>query len=220
MTKKRCCILLVLSFFILKSNAQDFSENEKERKDRNTYLNVGYAVQSFESKETRFLSLKSDYAVSFTLGHTFYLHKEPVLNCLKFGIDWTFLDLNFANYTKSYRKEYGVGISYLFQLEAGMQMGPSITLNPVNGLNLNAYFHYAPSFSGFYNGELKPYAYNYAGFFAAGLGISYQVISLGIEKRWGNADYEFKTEDDYGILETNKKNWDTKTTRIYIGFRF
>ena len=211
--KKKFLILSLLLSLVLSLNAQD-------KKKRSVYLNLGYAIQHFESKETRFLTLNSDYAVSFTLGKTFYLHKKPILKCIKLGIDWTFLDLNFADYTKSFQNDYWVDKSHFYQIDAGMHLGLSITLNPVKGLNFNGYFRYAPSFSSFYNREFKPYEYNYAGYFVSGLGISYKVISLGVERRWGNAIYEFKTKDNDGIIDVYKNKWITNAIRMYISFRF
>ena len=220
--KKLVLILTLLLSLVLKLDAQDQPKSDvQNEKERSVYMNLGYAIQRFESKETYFLSLESDYSVFFTLGKTFYLHKEPVLKCIKFGIDGTFLDLNFADYTNSFRMYYyGEDKLHLFQIDAGMHVGASITLNPVRELNFNGYFRYAPSFSGFYNSEFKPYTYNYAGFFVTGLGISYKVISIGTEWRWGNAKYEFTTEDDYGVIEIHKNKWGTKAFRMYISFRF
>jgi len=219
--RKHFLILSLLLSLVLRLDAQEQPKPDiQDEKKRSVYLNLGYAFQHFESKETDFLTLKSDYAVFFTLGNTFYLHKKPIGKCLKFGIDWTFLDLNFVDYTKPYRKDYWVDKLRLFQIDAGMHLGLSITLNPVKGLNLNGYFRYAPSFSGFFNGEFKPYTYNYTGFFVTGLGISYKVISLGADYRWGNAKYEFKTENFFGDIKTHKNKWTTKAIRMYISFRF
>ena len=217
LSMKRHFLLLTLLFsMVLRLGAQ---EQPKPYKEKSGYVNFGYAFQHFESKETNFLTLKSEHAVSFTWGKTFYLHKKPILKCIKFGIDWTFIDLNLADYTKSFQKDYLVN-SHLFQIDAGMHLGLSITLNPVKGLNFNGYCRYAPSFSGFYNNEFKPYTYNYAGFFVSGLGISYKVISLGAEYRWGKAKYEFTTEDNYGVIETHNNEWETKAIRVYLSFRF
>ena len=190
-----------------------------DSKERSFYLNLGYAFQYFDSKETDFLTLKSAYALTLNIGKTFYLHKKPVLKCLKFGIDWTFFDLNFADYSKSYKKN-AVGKSYLFQIDVGMHAGVSITINPVKEFNIIPYFRYAPSFSGFYNGKLKPYTYNYTGFIVTGLSLSYKAIAIGAEWRWGKAKYKFTTEDDYGFIETHNNRWTTNAARIYISYKF
>ena len=218
--RKFILIVTVLFSMVLRLDAQEQPEQPKPYKEKSGYVNFGYAFQHFESKETGFLTLTSDYAASFTLGKTFYLHKTPIGKCIKFGIDWTFIDVNFANYTKSFQKDYWVEKSRLYHIDAGMQLGLSVTLNPVKGLNFNQYFRYAPSSSGLYNGRFKPYEYKYAGFYVAGLSISYKVISVGAEYRWGTAKYEFTTEDNFGYQETYNNKWTTKAVRMYISFRF
>lgn len=223
-------IFLLFTFFLsaLSLNAQRASERsllkdlglDDRGNARSKYLNLGYAFQSIENRETDFLSLKSDYALSLTAGNTFYLNKEPLFNCLLFGIDWTWLDLNFADYSKSFREKNGIEESSFLQLEAGMHAGPSITIDAGNELAFYAYFRYAPSYSGFYNEKFKPYAYNYASFFVTGIGASYRMGGLGIERRWGKADYEFKTEGAVGSIGKSNFNLKTGAIRIYISYRF
>ena len=68
---------------------------------------------------------------------------------------------------------------------------------------------------------------NYASFFVTGLSVSYGVIGLGIEKRWGKCRYkEFGGgEDEYGDYGYAEEPYDTpklKTSglRAYVNFRF
>ena len=210
---KKVFLILTLSLAIYEGNAQN-------KKNSSMYLNVGYGIQKFESNETNFLDLESSYAFALNWGNIFYLHRNPIMRTLKFGIDVTFIDLYFADYSDPYRRTYSFGKSYLFQLEAGSQIGPSMTINPVNKLRINAYYRYSPSFSSFNNGELKPYASNYAGFYVTGINISYKLLSIGVENRWGNADYKFDVEDDYGTTESIKKNWKTSGIWFFLGLRF
>jgi hypothetical protein len=223
-------LLFSFLFFVSELNAQLYNERSLYGygagldvpgvMERGKYFSIGYGFQSIESKETGFLSLKSDYATSLTFGKTFYLNQTPVLNSIFFGIDWTMLDLNFADYSKSFQKECQVDEISFFQIEAGMQVGPSVTIDFGNEFGLNAYFRYTPSFSGFYNGDFKPYAYNYAGFFVTGIGVLYQDFAFGVEGRLGKANYEFKTEDIPGTVIESKYSWTTKAIRIYISYRF
>ncbi len=81
------------------------------------------------------------------------------------------------------------------QFEYAMQVGPSVTVNPIDHLKINAYFRYAPSFSGILIND--EFSYNYASFFVTGAAISYKVISVGIESRWGKAKYKNFSIDDF-----------------------
>ncbi|MDR0835121.1 MAG: hypothetical protein LBN11_00870 [Tannerella sp.] len=191
---------------------------QEEKNRRNSYLNLSYAYQQLTGLE-RGMMLNSDRAAAFTIGHTYYLHRKPLFNLMKIGLDATFFDLNVADYGKYYEKHYGFGgeeeeegdlEDMSLQLEVGMHIGPSITfLPPVKGLKGNIYFRYAPSISAFKVGD--DLFYNYAGLWVSGLAVSYKVISAGMELRWGSADYKV---DEY------TEKWQTKATRYYISFRF
>ena len=106
-----------------------------------------------------------------------------------------------------------------------MQVGPSVTVRPLRKLQAHLYFRFAPSFAGLYDGDA--FRGNYASFFATGLSVSYGVIGLGIEKRWGKCRYkEFGGgEDEYGDYGYAEEPYDTpklKTSglRAYVNFRF
>jgi hypothetical protein len=204
----------------------------QKEKNRNTYLNFSYAYQQLTGEE-RGVMLNSDRAAAFTVGHTYYLHRKPLFNLIKIGLDATFFDLNVADYQNYYGKHYGFNGNGLFsgledlegleddldaldkltlQAEIGMHIGPSVTfLPPVKGLKGNVYFRYAPSVSLFKIGEEG--FVNYAGFYVSGLAVSYKVISAGMELRWGTADYK-TLDDDF------TEKWQTKATRYYLSFRF
>ena len=80
---------------------------------------------------------------------------------LKFGLDWSWVDLNYSKYTISESEEPGSGsVGDIMdetidignhQLEYGMQVGPSITINPVHELKISLYFRLTPSYSMMYS---------------------------------------------------------------------
>ena len=41
-----------------------------------------------------------DFGVSLTFGKTYYLHKKPLLNMIKYGIDATWFELSYAKYSE------------------------------------------------------------------------------------------------------------------------
>ena len=42
--------------------------------------------------------MKSDFGAAIVWGKTYYLHKKPLAGMIKFGIDWSWMDLNYAQY--------------------------------------------------------------------------------------------------------------------------
>ncbi|WP_417192431.1 hypothetical protein [Alistipes putredinis] len=126
-------------------------------KNRSKYFNLGYVKQSLVFKDFGDEKLKNDFGVSISWGKTYYLHKKPLLGMLKFGLDWSWVDLNYSKYTISEPEEPGSGSAGDImdetidignhQLEYGMQVGPSITINPVHELKISLYFRLTPSYS-------------------------------------------------------------------------
>lgn len=133
---------------------------------------------------------------------------------IKFGIDWTFYDLNIAMYKDKFgvfgcnAEELGYGDYYyesdrgslsisegdvsvpldMFQMEIGTLVGPSVTINPLSYLKTSFYFRVAPSYSMLVVNE-EVY-HNYGTFFTLGGSVAFKAISIGIEGRWGNTKYK------------------------------
>lgn len=227
---------------------------EKNRavwKDRSRYFYFTYMKQTLTHEDVPGLEWKSDFGASFGFGRTFYLHKKPLFKMLKFGLDATWMDFSYAKYSAL---ENGTGTPLLdedtgyeeegeeldlgiHQIDFGLHVGPSITLNPVDHLKVSGYFHFVPSGSVIIlNDEANA---NYVSNFAVGGAIAYKVISFGVESRWGKAKYnsfsvnedEINMDDiesgnideDLGIgdaLVTGKNNLKAKSLRFYIAFRF
>ena len=70
-------------------------------KKRAKYFNIGYITnQTLTDKVDAEAEWKSDFGVSLTFGKTYYLHKKPLLNMIKFGIDATWFELSYAKYSE------------------------------------------------------------------------------------------------------------------------
>lgn len=201
-------ILLLLSSFY----AYGQSNNGYWKKK---YLNIGFSNTTLKLDETP--DLKSNYGASFTVGRTFYLHKKPIGNVLKFGIDATWFDLTYTNYDIKHITYWATEKYQYHQGEFSMHIGPSITINPVGKMLIHGYFRYAPSFSALYADDVV--SGNYATFFVAGGTISYGPIGLGIENRFGDSKYK-EIWSDSDEASTTKLSPQYRGSRAFITFRF
>ena len=199
------------------------------------YFNIAYGLQTLENSET---DMESDMAFSISMGRTFYLHKKPIAGLLKFGLDWSCFDINFAKYpdletsenTQPLPPDIEIPDLGIMQMEAGMGLGPSLTINPVDRFKISLYFHVTPSYSLLLqNHEIY---HHYATFFNAGFTLAYKVISLGIENRWcGDTPYDgvtltridnvYDAEGNFhDPFESFGLKMKTQTLRFFVGFRF
>ncbi len=200
-------VLAAVLFGAGQVRAQEVEEQEadiqeiEERDDvwrRNVrYNNIGYEIHKISTGADTF---KANYGISFSKGRTYYLHKKPIAGLMKFGLDWTILDLAGARFGDDVQlcsvKDKADGglldIDYgdnVYKLDVGMGFGPSFTVNPVDYLKTGVYFHVTPSYSLFLQdvGLMG----KYFTYFNLGLNVSYKVISLGVEYRWcGDGQYK------------------------------
>ncbi len=101
-----------------------------------------------------------------------------------------------------------------------MQVGPSVTVNPVGKLNVNAYFRFAPSFSALYDDDTLPWETMLL--FCHRRRYSYGVIGLGVESRWGSCKFKSfgsgDSEEDEQEPAPGKSKFNGM--RVYLSFRF
>lgn len=225
-------------------------------KSRRKYKNIGYNIQTLTHQDIPDMKWNSQYALSVNMGRTFYLHKKPLAGMMKFGIDWTYFDYVFAKYkdnqetadeeidnsnTESNIPGYYPGIFGssgkdeidlgVMQMDLGMHLGPSFTINPVGDLMISTYFHFIPSVSFvFLNDEIN---YNFVPFWSYGGAIAWKAISLGVEYRWGKAKYKslsmdeeaMDSEEDFDlsniedVFKKGNNRLKTGSLRIYLSFR-
>ncbi len=205
---------------IERAQEQDKSELNRIWRKRSDYLNLAFVVQNVETNIDELSELNSEWGASMSWGKTFYLHRKPIGRVLKFGLDWTWLDLNGACFEQDMYSIFdGDYHETLYQLDAGMQFGPSITVNPVDHLKISTYFRVTPTFATVYAVENELFLKNYATYLNAGLSVAWRLLSLGVEYRTGKTSY-----DDLGELselmpgvaiDLNTTSW-----RMYFGFRF
>ncbi len=227
----------------------------KEFKGRRKYFNIGYAWEKLEAVDFP-SEEESEWAAFITWGRTFYLHKKPIANMLKIGLDLTWTDMTIASYEVDQLVEettdfmgmtlpdYSQREASMYRMDYGVHLGPSVTVNPVSALCVNAYFRYAPTFamSMTKSGDSWDMGYGYASLFVTGAAVSYKAISVGCEYRFGSTkmnvismdpdDMQFDNIEDISgiggvgdvlgeIFSTAEKTkYKLKDLRLYISFRF
>ncbi len=221
--------LVVLLFCAVQANAQKSTKDyDSIWKRHKTSWTFGYESQNMVMDGE---AMKSNYGAAMSVGHTFYLHKQPIAGLIKFGLDWSIFDISVAGYEKMDLSQAIAGEGMpdlgLMKLEVGTGIGPMVTINPVDYLQLSAYFHATPSYSALINGSAI-YG-GYATFFNGGFKLSYKVISAGVEYRWcGDSNYNLllSGDDIMGEGETEgpaaPESYviSTASTRFFIAFRF
>ncbi len=240
---KNRIVLLLMAVMFLGLTAE--AQNPKAW-GRKNYFNVAWVDQTLKNSETG-LKWKSDFGVSLVKGTTYYLHSKPLFGMLKFGIDWTQVDLNYAKLKEDFvipeseddgglvgdilEKTIGDIDLGKHQLEYSMHVGPSVTVNPVDHLKINAYFRYAPSFSALIYEDLAgdtQFGSAYGSFFVTGGAVSWKLISLGAEYRWGQGKYktysfdadEVEDLDVSEVITSSKQKMKTSSLRLYVSLRF
>lgn len=135
---------------------------------------------------------------------------------MKFGMDATWIDLNYANYQISYIKHAETTKYSIDQGDVSMHIGASLSIVPVRNLQINMYYHYAPTFASLYAN--KHFSYGYASTLIGGLSINYKVIGVGIESRTSKCSYDritFNGEDGNVKIPTSNNGF-----RTYIRLKF
>ena len=178
--RKGLLLLLVSLFTVSALSAQDVDILRRK------YSQISFGKNTIKYDDWG--KLKSDFAVNYTNGRTFYLHEDEVAGLIRFAIDGTWTDLTYAKYTRTLPVE-GKNKDYKFnQFDYALNVGPSVHINPIEDLFVHTYFRYAPAYS-LLTGDKQVYG-NYATYFVTGLSVSYNFIALGFEGRFGNCNYK------------------------------
>jgi len=216
--KKTLLLIFLLSIQIPSIYAQESKNKEggpysqENREWRKKYINLSFT--NAKMSQDGIQDLKSNYGVAFTVGRTFYLHK-PIAQILRFGIDATWFDLNYTNYNIEHITFWGTNKYQFHQGEISMHVGPSISFEPIKKFAVHAYIQYAPTFAALYTGDSKTFYGNYASLWVAGGNISFGVIGLGIESRFGKTDYK-----PFGGSESENINSSLSGFRAYLSLKF
>lgn len=180
---------------------------------RNKHWSFSYipsATMSVKSNEAA--KVESEMGVNIQRGRTWYIPKKALAGMVRFGIDLDPMDVTFVKYKKVAGELTEVGGNGYYDptfpapmyestasksgnhINYAIGFGPSVTVNPVNYLMVNTYFHWLPGASALlYDGSV---CWGFANQFSYGLHVSWKVISLGFEARWGSAKLSTLDIDD------------------------
>ena len=243
-------------------DAKQADLSQKIWKDRAKYFNIGFVKQSLTSKDdyikyksdvgvnitwgkTYYLHKKPLWGmVKFGLDWTWmdfnYVKYSSVEE--KYAYEDDFSGYEFGNgsgYDDSFGSEWPEEGEEDFnldfgchQLEYAMQIGPSITVNPIHHLKVSTYFRFQPSASIMLLDD-EVY-YGFVPFFNFGAAVAWKAISIGVEGRWGSTKYHGVSVDDEDdgyyyeeedmdvpdLVDTFTQRMRTKSFRVYLSFRF
>lgn len=194
-------------------------------KPRGRFTNLGFAYTHLNQEG--YPKLHSDLGFSLSKGTTYHLHK-PIAGCLRFGIDATWFDLTYENYKVREHYLNDIDDFSIHHIDLGLQVGPSVTVNLFRRFQAHAYFRYAPTLALMYNNdELQA---GFANMFTGGVCVSYGVIGVGIESRFGSSKmnsyfenddyYDSDSEDWTDAIGSRKVKTKFSGLRAYISFRF
>lgn len=165
--------------------------------------------------------IKNNWGISLTRGRTYALHAKPIARLITIGIDASFFDLSYSNYTLGWDYEEsfdGKGgraeASKLHKMEYSLQVGPSVTITPGKQFTIAAYARFAPSFSAYYYDE--SFGGNYMSMLVTGASFNYRSFGLGIEARMGACKYKnFGGDLDFSAMKVK-----TSGFRVFFQYRW
>lgn len=208
---KRSLLTLIAAMLLFGANAQKIGKN---------YIHIGLPFQKVKFDDpimNAFIGGKSKEGMSLEVGRTFFINnKAPILDMIRIGIDWSYLDLQGSAYDSKMQPNMDGSKAKSAYLSAGMQVGPSVTVSPIKRLNCKAYLRYAPSFV-YFDADMPDVSFGgYAGFITTGVSVSYSIATIGFESRWAST----KLRSFKDINKGEKTDAKLPATRLFVGFRF
>ena len=210
----------VLLFFATGIFAQ--ADNERITPKRN-YVNLAYVHQKniFDRGASPAESFTSWFGVAAELGFTYFINeKNPASDMLYFGLDLSYLDMQFNSFKMKDTAEGEKNRDRFTNFgNLGIQLGPSLTIMPKERLAANLFVHYAPSIAAYALPSYDYIYYGYAGYITLGAKITLRYVSLGVETRYTETKMSY-SGGNAEIKSTNPLKMKIPNTRVILGFRF
>ena len=251
---KKFFFFLVFAGLGVTALAQESADEPK--KVRSKFFNINYVYEKIKPTDSSFglgdisdevggiandkvEGLKNNGGISLTRGRSYMLHKKPIARLISIGLDASFFDVTYSNYTFDAAKFGGSlvagdesgdlsetpeipedvseegGENFDFhKMEYSFQIGPSITITPGRDLTIAAYARFAPTFAAYY--AESSFGGNYASMFVTGASIAYRKVGFGIEARMGSCKYKCFSGD----LDLSGTKIKSSGFRAYLQFRW
>lgn len=204
-------VSILVAVFLAFSTLMHAQDNEN-LKINSKYINFAFSASSMKQGGNK--SVKSKGGASITLGNTYFIKPISIGNVLRFGIDASWIDLNY-DYFKVER-DHSASMVY-DQIEVAVQVGPSLTLTPTDLIRMSGYFRYAPTLSFLLGNNHKEVSYG--SYFVGGINVSYKFLGIGVESRFGTAEYR-PLELVGTIIERDRVKTNLNGYRIYLTINF
>ena len=188
-------------------------QSGEDYKQRNNYVHVGFMVSDMTQKDVQ--TLKNYVGATVSVGRTFSPYAFYLNDVCCFGIDATWLDFEYTSYKVEYHYPASIVKDNYGQFDFGVQVGPSFIIEPSRTFRIHAYCRYAPTYSLFCMNDDNYGSFGH--FVVAGLNLSYRVVGVGVEGRWGVCNYSDLYEN--GLLFTSEKV-NHRGMRAYLKFNF
>jgi hypothetical protein len=228
-------LLMLAAFAVALGSVSAQGNDDGKAKDparfKPKYRNLSYSSQTVSYPGVSGFSETSRYGAAFTTGRSYIVHPNPIAGMLRIGIDATWFDLNYGNFSPEATGEGGAVQQHKMDIALGV--GPGIHLNPVAKLGIHTYFRYNPTFTAMANidGDNTTVTGGYATCFTGGAAVSWGVISLGFETRFGggtltrfgkseNADSLEEIGGIEDVISQSKVEHKLSGYRAYVSFRF
>lgn len=187
-------------------------------------------TMSADTPDALFEECTSNYGAGFTFGKTFYFKGRPSSrNIVKFGITADWLNAGYSYYEFNDIFYDQTINSNLTHINAGMQLGGTLTFFPQKLINIQLYGKYSPCYS-LMNLKYDEISATYSGFtngYAAGANISIGFFGVGVEYRSHSGTYAPGGDELYGDripaigqILSSEPTINFTGYRAYITFKF
>jgi len=190
---------------------------------KRNYINLAYDHQKniFDKGALPPETFKSWFGIAAEMGVTYFINeKNPASDMLYFGIDLSYLDIQFNSFKMKDTDEGGNSRERFTNFaNLGIQIGPSLTIMPRERVAVNLFIHYAPSVAAYALPSYDYIYYGYAGYLTLGAKVTLRYVSLGVETRYTETKLSY-SGGNVEIKSTNPLALKIPNTRVILGFRF